>query len=195
MRIAQRAERIEPFYVMEVAKAASALAREVSHTDRPVIFLNIGEPDFTAPSAVQQAAAQCIASGQTQYTQALGTEALREAISGWYAQRFGVQVPARRIVVTAGASDALHLACLALIDRGDEILMPDPNYPCNRHFVSAAEGTAVMVPSTADERFQLSADKVQAAWDRRRAGCCWPRPPTPRAPRSIRPSCAASTRW
>jgi len=164
MRIAQRAERIEPFYVMEVAKAASALAREVAHTDRPVIFLNIGEPDFTAPPAVQQAAAQCIASGQTQYTQALGTEALREAISGWYAQRFGVQVPARRIVVTAGASAALHLACLALIDKGDEVLMPDPSYPCNRHFVSAAEGTAVMVPSTAAERFQLSADKVQAAW-------------------------------
>ncbi len=164
MRIAQRAERIEPFYVMEVAKAASALAREVAHSDRPVIFLNIGEPDFTAPPAVQQAAAQCIASGQTQYTPALGTEALREAISGWYAQRFGVQVPSRRIVVTAGASAALHLACLALIEKGDEILMPDPSYPCNRHFVSAAEGTAVMVPSTAAERFQLSADKVQAAW-------------------------------
>ena len=63
MRIAQRAERIEPFYVMEVAKAASALAREVAHTDRPVIFLNIGEPDFTAPPAVQQAAQQCIAQG------------------------------------------------------------------------------------------------------------------------------------
>ncbi len=164
MRIAQRAERIEPFYVMEVAKAASALAREVAHSDRPVIFLNIGEPDFTAPPAVQQAAAQCIASGQTQYTPALGTEALREAIRGWYAQRFGVQVPSRRIVVTAGASAALHLACLALIEKGDEILMPDPSYPCNRHFVSAAEGTAVMVPSTAAERFQLSADKVQAAW-------------------------------
>ena len=179
MRIAQRAERIEPFYVMEVAKAASALAREVAHTDRPVIFLNIGEPDFTAPPAVQQAAAQCIASGQTQYTQALGTEALREAISGWYAQRFGVQVPARRIVVTAGASAALHLACLALIDRGDEILMPDPSYPCNRHFVSAAEGTAVMVPSTADERFQLSADKVQAAWGPKTRGVLLASPSNP----------------
>ena len=164
MRIAQRAERIEPFYVMEVAKAASALAREVAHTNRPVIFLNIGEPDFTAPPAVQQAAMQSIGRGQTQYTQALGTDALREAISGWYAQRFGVQVPARRIAVTAGASAALHLACLALIEKGDEILMPDPSYPCNRHFVSAAEGTAVMVPSTAAERFQLSSDKVRAAW-------------------------------
>ena len=179
MRIAQRAERIEPFYVMEVAKAASALAREVAHTERPVIFLNIGEPDFTAPPAVQQAAQQCIAQGQTQYTQALGTDALRQAISGWYAQRFGVQVPARRIVVTAGASAALHLACLALIERGDEILMPDPSYPCNRHFVSAAEGTAVLVPTTAAERFQLSSAKVQAAWGDKTRGVLLASPSNP----------------
>ncbi len=179
MRIAQRAERIEPFYVMEVAKAASALAREVAHTERPVIFLNIGEPDFTAPPAVQQAAQQCIAQGQTQYTQALGTDALRQAISGWYAQRFGVEVPARRIVVTAGASAALHLACLALIERGDEILMPDPSYPCNRHFVSAAEGTAVLVPTTAAERFQLSSAKVQAAWGDKTRGVLLASPSNP----------------
>ena len=179
MRIAQRARRIEPFYVMEVAKAASALAREVAHTDRPVIFLNIGEPDFTAPALVQQAAARCIDQGATQYTQALGTDALRQAISGWYAQRFGVQVPARRIVVTAGASAALHLACLALIERGDEVLMPDPSYPCNRHFVSAAEGTAVLVPTTAEERFQLSAAKVEAAWTDKTRGVLLASPSNP----------------
>jgi len=179
MRIAQRAARIEPFYVMEVAKAASALAREVAHTDRPVIFLNIGEPDFSAPPAVQQAAAQCIAGGQTQYTQALGTETLRQAISGWYATRFGLQVPARRIAVTAGASAALHLACMALIDRGDEILMPDPSYPCNRHFVSAAEGSAVLVPTSAQERFQLNAAKVQAAWNDRTRGVLLASPSNP----------------
>ena len=179
MRISQRAQRIEPFYVMEVAKAASALAREVAHTDRPVIFLNIGEPDFTAPPRVQQAAARCIDQGATQYTQALGTDALRQAISHWYAQRFGVQVPARRIVVTAGASAALHLACLALIERGDEVLMPDPSYPCNRHFVSAAEGTAVLVPTTAAERFQLSAAKVQAAWGDKTRGVLLASPSNP----------------
>ena len=179
MRIAQRARRLEPFYVMEVAKAASALAREVAHTDRPVIFLNIGEPDFTAPALVQQAAARCIDQGATQYTQALGTDALRQAISGWYAQRFGVQVPARRIVVTAGASAALHLACLALIERGDEVLMPDPSYPCNRHFVSAAEGTAVLVPTTAEERLQLSAAKVEAAWTDKTRGVLLASPSNP----------------
>ena len=112
MRISERAERIEPFWVMEVAKAASQKAREVAHTDRPVVFLNIGEPDFTAPPLVQQAALAVIESGQTQYTPALGLDALRQAISNWYAQRFGLQVPTSRIVVTAGASAALQLACL-----------------------------------------------------------------------------------
>jgi aspartate/methionine/tyrosine aminotransferase len=170
MRTSQRAQRIEPFYVMEVAKAASERAREVAHTDQPMIFLNIGEPDFTAPPLVQQAAERAIHDGSTQYTPALGISPLRERISEWYAQRFGVQVPARRIVVTAGASAALQLACLALIEAGDDILMPDPSYPCNRHFVSAANGNAVLVPTTAAERFQLSADKVRAHWDAKQRG-------------------------
>lgn len=164
MKFSSRAERIDPFYVMEVAKAAQAMAREVAGTSEPMIFLNIGEPDFTAPPLVQEAAAKAVRDGATQYTNALGLDALRERISGWYQSRFGVDVPARRIVVTAGASAALHLACLALIERGDEILMPDPSYPCNRHFVSAAEGRAVLVPTTAAERYQLSSAKVQAAW-------------------------------
>ena len=170
MRTSQRAQRIEPFYVMEVAKAASERARQVAHTDQPMIFLNIGEPDFTAPPLVQQAAERAIRDGSTQYTPALGIGPLRERISDWYAQRFGVQVPARRIIVTAGASAALQLACLALIEAGDDILMPDPSYPCNRHFVSAAEGNAVLVPTTAAERFQLSAEKVCAHWDAKQRG-------------------------
>lgn len=179
MRISRRAGRIEPFYVMEVAKAASQLAREVARSAQPMIFLNIGEPDFTAPPLVQEAAARAIRDGRTQYTDATGLQALRERISGWYAQRFGVAVPARRIVVTAGASAALQLACLALIDAGDEILMPDPSYPCNRHFVSAADGQAVLVPTTAAERFQLSAAKVQEHWGARTRGVLLASPSNP----------------
>ena len=164
MKVSGRAQRIEPFYVMEVAKAASALAHTVAHTDSPMVFLNIGEPDFTAPALVQVAACKAVHDGLTHYTPATGLGALRERISDWYAQRFGVKVASSRIVVTAGASAALQLACLALIESGDEILMPDPSYPCNRHFVSAADGNAVLIPATALERFQLSADKVEAAW-------------------------------
>ncbi len=179
MRVTQRAQRIEPFYVMEVAKAASAVAAQVAHTNSPMVFLNIGEPDFTAPPLVQEAAARAIRDGLSQYTPATGLPQLRECISAWYTSHFGVSVPAGRIVVTAGASAALQLACLALIEAGDEVLMPDPSYPCNRHFVSAAEGTAVLIPTTAAERFQLSADKVADAWNGHTRGVLLASPSNP----------------
>jgi aspartate/methionine/tyrosine aminotransferase len=179
LRIARRAQRIEPFYVMEVAKAAAAMAREVAQTSRPMIFLNIGEPDFTAPPLVQEAAARAIHDGNTQYTQATGLQELRERISGWYGSRFKADVAPGRIIITAGASAALQLACLALIEAGDDILMPDPSYPCNRHFVSAAEGNAVLVPTTAAERFQLSSAKVQTAWSDKTRGVLLASPSNP----------------
>ncbi len=164
MQISNRAQRIEPFYVMEVAKSARLLGDKLLNTERPMLYLNVGEPDFTAPPLVQEAAINAVKAGNTQYTQASGMPELRERISHWYKQRFNVDVPASRIVLTAGASAALQLACLALINSGDEILMPDPSYPCNRQFVSAADGVPVMMPTTAAERFQLSAAKVEAAW-------------------------------
>jgi aspartate/methionine/tyrosine aminotransferase len=179
MQISARAQAIEPFYVMEVAKAAAELGRQVAHTDSPMIFLNIGEPDFTAPPLVQQAAKKAVRDGLTQYTPATGLPALRERISQWYLDRFGVQVPASRIVITAGASAALHLACMAWIDAGDEVLMPDPSYPCNRHFVSAAQGRAVLLPTQAQDRFQLSAQTVQAAWSSRTKGVLLASPSNP----------------
>ncbi len=179
MKVSQRANAIAPFYVMEVAKAASEVAQRVAHSDSPMVFLNIGEPDFTAPPRVQEAAERAVRAGLTQYTQATGLPQLRERISHWYAQRYGVQVPARRIVITAGASAALHLACMALVDVDDEILLPDPSYPCNRHFVCAAQGRAVSIPTTAQERFQLSADKVEQAWGPRTRGVLLASPSNP----------------
>ena len=164
MKISSRALKIEPFYVLEVAKAASAMGQAMAGSDRPMIYLNIGEPDFTAPEPVRAAAERALRDGRTQYTPATGLPALRERISDWYRTRFGLDITSARIVVTAGASAALQLVCLALVEAGDEVLMPDPSYPCNRHFVSAADGTAVLLPTSAAERFQLSADQVQDAW-------------------------------
>ena len=164
MRIAQRAQRIEPFHVMEVAKAAADMARQQASDAPAMLYLNIGEPDFTAPPSVVEAAQKALHDGRTQYLPALGLHALRERLSGWYAQRFGVEVPARRIVITAGASAALQLACLALIEAGDEVLMPDPSYPCNRQFVSAAEGRAVLLPCGATQRYQLGMEQVRQHW-------------------------------
>ncbi len=179
MKLASRLDHIDPFYVMECAKAAAELARSPACADSPMIFLNIGEPDFTAPPAVLAAARRCMDGGRTHYTQATGEPALRQRISRWYGERFGLHVPAGRIVVTAGASAALQLACLALVDRGDEVLMPDPSYPCNRHFVAAAEGVPVLLPASAAERFQLSAAAVDAAWTPRTRGVLLASPSNP----------------
>lgn len=179
MKLASRLDHIDPFYVMECAKAAAELARSPACADAPMIFLNIGEPDFTAPPAVLTAAERCMARGQTHYTQATGEPALRERISRWYGERFGLDVPAQRIVVTAGASAALQLACLALVERGDEVLMPDPSYPCNRHFVAACDGVPVLLPASAEDRFQLSAAAVEAAWTPRTRGVLLASPSNP----------------
>jgi aspartate/methionine/tyrosine aminotransferase len=179
MKTSARLAHIEPFYVMEFAKAAVALARSPACADSPMVFLNIGEPDFTAPPRVLDAAERALRAGRTQYTDACGLPALRASISGWYAQRFGLSVDPRRIVVTAGASAALQLACLALVDRDDEVLLPDPSYPCNRHFVAAAEGVPVLLPAPAEARFQLTADAVCAAWSARTRGVLLASPSNP----------------
>ncbi len=162
--LSERAKRIEPFHVMEIAKAASALAALAGPADPAMIYLNIGEPDFGAAPAVQAAAERAIRNGVTQYTPALGIWPLRERISAWYASRFGVNVSPSRIAITAGASAALQLACLAVLNPGDEVLMPDPSYPCNRQFVQAADALAKLLPTTAESRFQLAPEQVAQAW-------------------------------
>ncbi len=179
MKTARRLDHIEPFYVMECAKAAAELADSPACRERPMIFLNIGEPDFTAPPLVREAAERALRHARTRYTDATGLPALRERISAWYASRFGLAVAPRRIVVTAGASAALQLACLALVDRDDEVLLPDPSYPCNRHFVAAAEGRPVLLPAGAQQRFQLDAESVERAWATRTRGVLLASPSNP----------------
>jgi aspartate/methionine/tyrosine aminotransferase len=182
-RLARRLDHIEPFYVMECAKAADQIARgplcDPGRGGRPMIYLNVGEPDFTAAPRVVEAAQRCIGRGRTQYTHATGLDELREAIARWYGTRFGLTVAPERIVVTAGASAALQLITLALVDEGDEVLLPDPSYPCNRHFVAAAGGRARLLPSGAGQRFQLDAHAVREAWGARTRGVLLASPSNP----------------
>jgi aspartate/methionine/tyrosine aminotransferase len=175
LQVARRVDAIEPFHVMEVVKAASAMA--LSGAD--VISMSVGEPDFTATELVQQAAIEAIRKGATQYTDALGLGPLRDAIAGHYETAFGIAVDPRRIVVTAGASAGLLLACAALVGEGDQVLMPDPCYPCNRHFVSAFGGSPVLVPSDAGQRYQLTAAGVERRWDARTRGVIVASPSNP----------------
>ncbi len=179
MQLSARAESIEPFYVMQVAKQAAELERTLGSDAPPMIYLNIGEPDFGAPPLVQAAAQAAIAAGQTQYTPALGIDALRQRLSDWYAQRFGVAVAPGRIVITAGASGALQLAALACLDAGDEWLMPDPSYPCNRQILAAIGASARLLPAGPQQRHQLTAEQVEQAWGPRTRGVLLASPSNP----------------
>ncbi len=182
-RTARRTQGIEPFYVMEIVKEAQRL----SAAGRSIIHLSIGEPDFAAPPPVQSAARQAIDSGLTQYTPALGTDALREAIAADYARRFQIAVDPERVVVTAGASGALLLALGALLERDHTLLMPDPSYPCNRHFATVLEGRAQLVPCGPETRFQPTSAMIEAAWTRETAGVLLASPSNPTGT-SVEPS-------
>jgi aspartate/methionine/tyrosine aminotransferase len=175
LRFAERTARIAPFQVMELVKRAVALERQ----GRSIIHLSIGEPDFTAPEPVVAALERAARAGATQYTPAVGLAALRESIANDYLQRHGVKVDPARIIVTAGASGALSLACCALVDVGDEVLVTDPSYPCNRHFVAAFDGVARTVPVFPDTRFQMTEAMVAANWGPRTRGVLLASPANP----------------
>jgi aspartate/methionine/tyrosine aminotransferase len=136
---AARVAEIAPFHVMEVQTAARALEA----AGRTVVHMEIGEPDFPTPAPVIEAAQKAIAAGDLYYTSALGLPALREAIAAHYAGHYGVTVAPERIIVTAGSSAALLLVVALIVNRDDRILLADPGYPCNRHFVRVLEGEPV----------------------------------------------------
>lgn len=159
--IAARLAEIDPFHVMEVQNRALALEAQGRH----IIHMEIGQPDFAAPPQVIEAATCAMRERSLGYTAALGLPELREAISNFYRVRHGVDVPAERIVVTAGASGAFLLALGALVDPNDEVLMPDPCYPCNRHFVRLFEGHARRVAVDERQSYQLSEADVRREWN------------------------------
>jgi len=165
-RLAQRTHDIAPFHAVELFKDAQALI-DAGHD---VISLGIGEPDFTAPEPVVQALKTAADQGRTQYTPPAGTPELRAALSQYYADFFQAQVDPERILITAGASGALSLVCLALINPSDEILMPDPSYPANQNFVVSAGGQPKLIPTQASNRFHLTADDIHAHWGPRTRG-------------------------
>ena len=160
MPISQRALDIQPFHVMELLRRA----RELEAAGRDIIHMEVGEPDFPTPPPIAAAAMRFIAKGHVQYTSSAGLPALREAIARFYHDRFGASVDADRIIVTPGASGALMLALAVTTLPGDEWLMPDPSYPCNRHLVRTFEGRARMLPVSAETRFQPRPDQIDAAW-------------------------------
>ncbi|KAA3627285.1 MAG: pyridoxal phosphate-dependent aminotransferase [Proteobacteria bacterium] len=160
VHIARRMTDIQPFHVMDIL----ARARQLEAAGRSIVHMEIGEPDFVTAETVVRAGQQALEEGKTHYTPAMGITELRQAISNHYRNSYGIDVAPERIIITPGSSGALQLICGVLIDPGQQLLMADPGYPCNRHFVRLMEGSATSVPVGPETSYQLTAELVTRHW-------------------------------
>ncbi|MES9859819.1 MAG: pyridoxal phosphate-dependent aminotransferase [Candidatus Thiodiazotropha sp. LLP2] len=158
--IATRMAQIAPFYVMDLL----ARARQMEAQGRSIIHMEIGEPDYNTPEPVSAAGQAALVEGKIHYTPATGLPELRQEIALFYQQHYQVDVDPDRVIVTPGSSGALQLLMSVLINPGDSVLMADPGYPCNRHFVAMVDGLPIGVPVGAETEYQLTADLVEQAW-------------------------------
>lgn len=159
-RWAKRVDRVAPFRVMEILTRAKQLESEGAD----IIHMEVGEPDFPTPKPIAEAAERALAAGKTHYTSALGLPELREKIADYYFSTYGVRVKRDQVVVTTGASGALLLAAALLVNPGDNLLMADPGYPCNRHFLQLVGGEAMMVPVDANNGYGLTPELLAKHW-------------------------------
>ena len=162
-RVAQRMAHIAPFEVMEIQTAARKLERQ----GKDVIHMEIGEPDFSTPQPIIDAAIKALKDKPMFYTSALGIQPLREAIAHFYWNKYHIKISSDRIIVTAGSSAALLMTMGVLLNAGDEVLMADPGYPCNRHFVRAMEAVPKAIPVGPESDYQFAARHIAANWRER----------------------------
>lgn len=144
--------------------AFSEKAARLEAQGKHVVKLNIGEPDFGAPPDVLTAMQDLARNAPLPYTSALGLPELRVAIAGFYQATHQIELDPQRIVVTAGASAALLLLAAAFVDEGDNVIMADPSYPCNKQFIKSFGGKVQLVPTQVDSRFQLNMALLEQHW-------------------------------
>ena len=156
MMISNKALEIPPFIVMDVMEKALELEQKGEH----VIHLEIGEPDFDTPQCIKEACFKALCDGQTHYTHSLGLLELREAISADYEKTYGVRVTPDRILIASGTSTAMLLLFSALLEEGDELILPNPYYPCYPNIIKYVGGLPVFVDVLEEEGFQYIPEMI-----------------------------------
>jgi aspartate aminotransferase len=158
VKLAGRMERLgseTAFSVLAKAKALEAQGREVVH-------LEIGEPDFPTPEHIVEAGCRALRGGETHYTPSAGIPELREAIAEDISRSRGITVDPAQVVVTPGGKPIMFFAILALVERGDEVLMPNPAFPIYESMVDFVGGTPVFVPLRQENDFRFDLDEFRA---------------------------------
>lgn len=174
-QFAQRLDDIEPFRVVEVLTKA----KEMEAQGMDIVHMEAGEPDFTTAQPIIDAAKKALDDGATYYTSANGLLELREKLSAFYQENYGVDVSPQRIFITPGASGALLLVSALLMNPGDGLLMADPGYPCNRHFLRLVEGHGQLVPVGPEQQYQLTAKLAEERWQESTKGAIVASPSNP----------------
>ena len=160
-KVSKRAQCLSPFHVMDILAQAKALSQQ----GQSICHLEVGEPDFATVQPVIDAGVDALKQLKTHYTPALGLPELRQAIADYYARNFSVTIDPQRIIVTPGASGALQLALLCLLDAGDNVLLADPGYPCNKNIAQILAADGIAIPVSAESNYQLDAETVAQHWN------------------------------
>ncbi len=164
--VASRTEAISSFIVMDVLERAC----EMEKCGQDIIHLEVGEPDFDTPRCIKEAVCRAMDEGHTHYCHSLGLPELREAISAYYQQTYGVAVNPATVIVTPGTSPAMFLLFAALLEPGDEVILSDPHYACYPNFIKFVQGRVVTVPVYEEDGFQYRPEAIAAkVTDRTRA--------------------------
>jgi aspartate aminotransferase len=156
MRLADRMDRLGTESAFEVLGMARALEAE----GRKIIHLEIGEPDFDTPEHISEAATRAIRDGFTHYCPAPGLPELRQAVAAFYARTRGVEVSPEHVVVTPGAKPIMFYAILAMCQRGDEVIHPDPGFPMYESITAFAGAKPVPLPLREENGFRPDPDEL-----------------------------------
>lgn len=159
-RLAQREQQVGAFQVMDLV----AEAQRLMAAGADVIHLEVGEPDFPTPPPVVEAAHRALDRGHTQYTPSSGLPGLQDALADFYYRHYGVRLAPERFILTPGASGALQVVLALMLDPGDEILLPEPGYPCNRHISSLLGIRPRCAPLEAATGFDLTPGWLARHW-------------------------------
>lgn len=156
---AERLANVKPSMILGLVQKARALAAQ----GHPVIDLGIGEPDFTTPDHIKDAAIAAIQNNETRYTVVPGTVELRSAIMRKLSRENGLEYPIDQITVSGGAKQVIYNALMATLSPGDEVIIPAPYWSSYPDMVAVAEGTPVIVDCPQSQRFLISPDQLEAA--------------------------------
>ena len=153
---------------------------DIVQTMPDAISLGVGEPDFITPWHIRESAIESIRSGETAYTSNAGIMGLRENIKKYLSVRYGLEYDAKsEIIVTVGASEAIDLALRALIEPGDEVIIPDPSYVSYMPNVTLVRGIPVPVKTKAENDFRITGEEIEAAVTEKTKAIILPYPNNP----------------